>query len=358
MKDIENTRELIKYKEKQATENRQHVLDALIDLCLEGSIKIDKIKGTDTPRSYAPWRRGTQEILGERKWVTVRDILFQSNLKSTKLLEREIMKITKRYEGGYISNIEKVELIEKEKKKYTNVRRTVERNLNYLLKRGLVIRQNHKYSLSNAALQETTYSSSYVGFTALSNLMENLHNSADRTLNENIEQLITFLGCYSFFCLLEGGRPIDDSFVNKVRDVPISKEEKDRLTESWVLGVLQPLMMYKFFLETFLNQIEDPKAREKKGRMEYPPAIASWKAVPLAITPTVLYLNSSPPSGNKGIFYRLDKKMYKKITKTFKKMHPEIYWQLIKGSIGNDPRGAKNNYVRWMSDIPKPFEFD
>ena len=82
------------------------------------------------------------------------------------------------------------------------------------------------------------------------------------------------------------------------------------------------------------------------------------KAVPIGITPTALYHNSFPPLGDKRIFYGLDEKMYKKVTETFKKMYPEIYWQLIKGSISNDPRGAKNNYARWMSDIPKLSEDD
>ena len=160
-------------------------------------------------------------------------------------------------------------LIEKEKKRHRYIRRTVERALIYLIEHGLVIHRNHKYSLSNAAILDTTFSSSYVGFTALSNLMENLHNPTGRTLKENIEQLITFFGCYAFFCLLEAGRPIDDNFVNRVRDTPISKGEKDRLTESWMLEVLQPLVMYKFFLETFLNQIDDRKARGTKSRGGY-----------------------------------------------------------------------------------------
>jgi hypothetical protein len=347
VENIENTKAFIKYKKYQATENRQHVLNALIDLCLEGALKVDNIMGKGMPRSRSPWTRNTREILGQQKWVSVGEILGHlNNNKGAKLREREVKEIIKRYEGGYISNYERDKLIEKEKKKHTHIRRTVERTLIYLIERGLVIRQNHKYSLSNAALLDTTYSPSYVGFTALSNLMENLHSPTRRTLKENIEQLIAFFGCYAFFCLLEAGRPIDDNFVNRVRDIPISKGEKNRLTESWVLDVLQPLMMYKFFLQTFLNQIND-----RKLMMGYHLDHASLKAVPIAITPTILYHNSSPPLGDKRLFYRLDKKMYKKITEIFKKMYPEIYLQLIKGSTSNDPRGAKNNYVRWMSDI-------
>ena len=107
-----------------------------------------------------------------------------------------------------------------------------------------------------------------------------------------------------------------------------------------MLEVLQPLVMYKFFLETFLNQIDGRKARGTKSSGEYPLDVASLKAVPIGITPTALYHNSFPPLGDERIFYDLDEKMYQKVTKTFK-----IYWQLILGSISNDPRGAKNNYA-------------
>ena len=209
-----------------------------------------------------------------------------------------------------------------------------------------------------AAIRDTTFSSSYVGFTALSNLMENLHNPYCKTLKENVEQLITFFGCYAFFCLLEAGRPLDDNFVNMVRDIPIGEEDKNKLTESWTLDVFQPLLMYKFFLEIFLNQIGHPKPRRSKSGRGFHHDFDSLKAVPIRITPTVLFHNSSPSVGDKRIFYSLDENMYKKIAETFKKMYPEIYWQLIKGSISNDPRGAKNNYARWMLDIPKPSEYD
>ena len=310
------------------------------------------------PRSSASWSRNTREKLGDRKWVSVGEILEYLNNKSAKLLGRAVKEITRRYEDDEISDVKREELIEKEKKQHTHVRRTVERTLIYLIERGLIIHQNHKYSLSNAALLDSTYSSSYVGYRALSNLMENLHRPTGRTLKENIEQLITFFGCYAFFCLLEAGRPIDDIFVNRVRDTPISKEEKDRLTESWILDVLQPLVMYKHFLETFLDQIDHRKTRRIKSRKEYHFGLASLKAVPIGITPTPLYHNSFPQLGDKRLFYRLDENMYKKIIDVFKKMHPEIYWQLVKESISNDPRGAKNNYARWMSDIPKLSEDD
>ena len=361
MADIENTKNtkaFIKYKKDQATENRQHVLNALVDLCLEGAFRVDNIERKGMPRSIAAWKRNTREKLGDRKWVAMGEILDSLNNKGARLLERTVTNITRRYHEGEISNIERDELIEREKKQKAYVRRTVERTINNLIERGLIIRQNHKYSLSNTALLDTTYSSSYVGFVALSNLMENLHKPTGRTLRKNIEQLITFFGCYAFFCLLEGGRPIDDIFVNRVRDIPISKEEKDKLTESWILDVLQPLVMYKFFLQTFLNQIDGRKARRIKTRGKYHLDFDSFKAVPIGITPNALYHKSFPTLGDERLFYRLDENMYKKVTDMFKKMHPEIYWQLIKGSISNDPRGAKNNYARWVSDIPILPEYD
>ena len=95
-----------------------------------------------------------------------------------------------------------------------------------------------------------------------------------------------------------------------VRHFPISKGEKDRLTESWMLDVLQPLVMYKFLPQTFLNQMDNQKVRGGGYHLNH----ASLKAVPIAITPTVLYHNSSPPLGDKRLLYRLDEKMYKKIT--------------------------------------------
>ena len=269
----------------QAIKNRKNVLDALIDLSLEGALRVDNIMRKGMPRSHAVWSRNTRETLGQQKWVSVGEILNHLNVKNTKLLEFAVIEITKRYERGYISKKERDELIEKEKKRHIHIRRTIERNLVYLIEHGLVIHQNHKYTLSNEALLDTTYSSSYVGFTGLSNLMENLHKPTGRTLKENIEQLITFFGCYAFFCLLEAGRPIDDNFVNRVRHFPISKGEKDRLTESWMLDVLQPLVMYKFFLQTFLNQMDDQKVRGIKRKGGYHLDQTSWKAVPVGITP-------------------------------------------------------------------------
>jgi hypothetical protein len=181
------------------------------------------------------------------------------------------------------------------------------------------------------------------------------------------------------FWLLEASRPIDDNFVNKTRDTPMSKEEKDRLTESWVLDVFQPLLMYKYFLETFLNQLDDHKVKDIKrifkdgklggfayvgGKDKKHVNLAKrtldlvrehnkeLKVVPIGVAPIRYYI-TYPQAGNKRIFYDLDEKMYKKVTDTFKKTYPEIYWQLIKESVNNDPRGAKNNYVRQISDIPK-----
>ena len=147
--------------------------------------------------------------------------------------------------------------------------------------------------------------------------MENLHNPYCKTLKENVEQLITFFGCYAFFCLLEAGRPLDDNFVNMVRDIPIGEEDKNKLTESWTLDVFQPLLMYKFFLEIFLNQIDHPKPRRLKNSEGYHLDFASPKAVPIRITPTVLFHNSSPSLGDKRIFYSLDENMYKKIAEKF-----------------------------------------
>ena len=358
MEKNETLTAFIKYKRDQATKNRQEVLNALIDLSLEGALKVDNIRKIGVVRECSPRSRGTQETQEDRKWVSVMQVLDYLETKSTKEIEEGILEIKRRYESGDINDKTRDRLIEKEKKRHRYIRRTVERALVYLKEHGSVIHRNHKYSLSNAAILDTTFSSSYVGFTALSNLMENLHNPTGRTLKENIEQLITFFGCYAFFCLLEAGRPIDDNFVNMVRHFPISKGEKDRLTESWMLDVLQPLVMYKFFLQTFLNQMDDQKVRGIKRRGGYHLDHTSLKAVPIAITPAVLYHNSSPPLGDKRLLYRLDEKMYKKITEIFKKMYPEIYWQLIKGSVSNDPRGAKNNYARWMSDIPKLSEDD
>jgi hypothetical protein len=390
--DNEALKVLIKLKKEQATKNRQDVLNALMDLTIDRAQRMNNIKNKGG--GLLSWFE-SKEIREERRWVSIKELLNYLDAKRKILIEKALVEINNRYEGGYINNLERDALIEKERKQFTYVRRTIERALDYLRERGLVIHQNHKYSLSNKAILDTTYSSSYLGFTSLSNLMQNLHMPYCSTLKKNLEQLVTFFGCYVVFWLLEASRPTDDNFVNKTRDTPMSKEEKDRLTESWVLDVLQPLLMYKFFLETFLNQIDDRKARrikrvfkEKRGRRhiyvddngkeylnplktlyfgreryvlengeEYRPDFTSLKAVPVSITPT-RYYNSFPPLGDKQIFYGLDEKMCKKITDTFKKVYPEIYWQLIKGSISNDPKGAKNIHARTMTDIPKVSEYD
>ena len=186
MAEIENTKEFIKYKKDQATENRQEVLNALIDLSLEGALKVDNIKKTGIVRERSAWSGSTQETQGDRKWVSVKQVLDYLETKSTKEIEEVITEINRRYESSDINDKTRDRLIEKEKKRHRYIRRTVERALVYLKEHGSVIHRNHKYSLSNAAILDTTFSSSYVGFTALSNLMENLHNPTGRTLKENI----------------------------------------------------------------------------------------------------------------------------------------------------------------------------
>ena len=115
MEKNETLTAFIKYKRDQATKNRQEVLNALIDLSLEGALKVDNIRKIGVVPECSPWSGGTQETQEDRKWVSVMQVLDYLETKSTKEIEEGILEIKRRYESGDINDKTRDRLMEKEK---------------------------------------------------------------------------------------------------------------------------------------------------------------------------------------------------------------------------------------------------
>ena len=267
--------------------------------------------------------------------------------------------------------------------------RTVQRSLNYLINKGVIVKKNNRYRLSKHSSYNIRISSHSFGYFTLSSLMK-IHDPLYSTLEENINKLITFFGSYVLYCLLEASRPIGDSDFTAEGYEPMPKEEKDKFTEKWLSEVINTRLMYKIFLETFLNQPDDDKIskikkvkfkyalidEEKKEAIkyvyedsegkeydklwginsdrtkyvkedgeEYKIDYESLLAAPLSLNP-FNYGTTWPYNNNDDeIHYGLDNQTCEKINKKFSEKYPEIYHGLVNISTGAPAPQSKNNYA-------------
>ena len=113
----------------------------------------------------------------------------------------EIEKIRKRYENAEIIAKDRDLEIDIIIKKNSFNKRTVQRCLNFLTKRGFIVKKNNRYRLSKHSSYNIRSSSHSFGQELLLSLMK-MHTPLYNTLEENIDKLITLFGSYTLYCLL------------------------------------------------------------------------------------------------------------------------------------------------------------
>jgi hypothetical protein len=174
-------------KDRQATENRDGVLNAFREL-------------------------------GSASTTEVRDHLDNITKEYNKEIKRQAQK---RYENGEIFVTEK----RKQIKRYsidTISLRTIQRKANELRGEGLLEKEGDIYRLTEKALSDVRYFPQLFGSVALMKIGVMFSNSLDQSLVDFVIRFGTFL-VYTF---IEAARPVGKS--------PISIVEKQRLFVSWM----------------------------------------------------------------------------------------------------------------------------
>jgi hypothetical protein len=251
-------------------------------------------------------------------------------------VEKEAQKI---YENGSLTSIDMKRYIEKHTRKPA-VRRTYHRKLKELVKEGLVIKKHRRYSISERVKSDMRFFPRDFGTRALSDIMST-HYPTINTLDKNLDELIKIFGAYIIYCFIEASRPV----VDYSKQHSMSNIEKDKLASEWIQKVFSPLNMYNYFLSTIENQPSDETVKKtlnnnfkevKKGKFVYVDEVSNNKRGPpstqdfamerfVSITSNfnhAQYIKGRP-------VYELDEETIKRLTHSFKKMHPMIYSQLL-----------------------------
>jgi hypothetical protein len=199
-----------------------------------------------------------------------------------------------------------------------------------------------------------------------------IHEPLYNTTEKNICNLVTLFGTYVFYCLLESSRPIDDKYFLGSGYDPMTIEEKNTFTEKWLKDAIDVSLLYRYFIETFLNQPDDDLLKKLKAARPsgyYKPnkdskkleqvfadsegkeyrglGLVEWDGVgyvkengepyfadydsfieiPKVKSP--FFVDSFPPVELYQIPFEIEERMYEKIKKLFSEKYPKLYNKLI-----------------------------
>lgn len=356
----------IRYKKNQRRKFRREILNALVEA--NNSVDSKKKKGKGL---------STKEI---KKYINDKILRSLSQLTD----------INQKYEQGVISKSDKDELEEKVKSKFCIKERTIENHLKDFKKEGWVEKKGKEYFILEDFLKLTHQLSYSYSEEILDSIMK-LHTPLYNTLEKNMSDLITLFGTYVIACILEASRPIDDKFFTVKKMKALTTEQKNEFTKIWLEKVINTRIMYKYFLETFLNQPPDKQVRDlikvqfkelrngvriytdengieydnikhhtadglgcvtKNGEeILYKKAyLEKLKKVPIDTDP-LLFSNSISLSRGSEFFYELDKTNFDKVREALEKSNPNISKQLnntVSWSVGH---GEKTNVLySWISN--------
>jgi hypothetical protein len=173
--------------------------------------------------------------------------------------------------------------------------------------------------------------------------------------------LITLFGTYIIACLLEISRPIEDFFFTNKKLKPLTIEEKNEFTELYLENIIDTKLMYKYFLETFLNQpdsdyernlkkIQFTKKRNNgKDVTDNNSSSIQTKKVPIRKS-SLMYGHSTSLNTNSESCYELNTQSFKMVRETFTTINPEIARQLNSVVSWNVGFGEKANIIySWIS---------
>ena len=327
--------DLKKHKSRESDENRQDVLDTLMEL---NSASIGEI---------------------------IRHICSKKE-EAKRKVEEGAQKI---FEDGLLNRSEMKRYIEKEAPKPA-ARRTYHRKIKELLKDGLVIKKHRRYSISEKVKSDMRFFPRDFGESALSHLMTT-HYPTINTLNKNLDRLIKIFGSYVVYCFIEASRPV----VDYSKRHSMTNIEKDKLASEWIQKVFSPLNMYNYFLAVIENQPSDEAVQKtlnnnfkkvEKGRSENVDEVSNNKRGPQSTQDFAMerfvslssnfnhahYIKGKP-------LYELDEETIKRLTRSFKEMYPIIYEQLLEARanfLGKPkqqslPENKKQN-------MPQYFDYD
>ena len=85
------------------------------------------------------------------------------------------------------------------------------------------------------------------------------HTHLYNTTKKNLKKLTLLFGNYIMRCFLEISKHIDDIYFKAIGYSPMNPAEKNQFTETWLNNLINIPLMYKYFLDTFLNQPDDEK---------------------------------------------------------------------------------------------------
>jgi len=243
---------MTKIKEEDATKNRKMVLFALAQMTLGNKDEAPINEGKEFEEKIPQYKFANVNPLGVSSHQITDYIKKKNEISKT----REIENIEKKYEKGEIdSNRKEIEIHSKREKDVINLR-TVQRSLQFFIRKGLVIREGGKYKLSEDAIENLKSYSGTFGHNVLQSLMR-IHQPGYNSTKKNVSRLITLFGWYVFYCLLEASRPINDEYFVRSGYNPMTTEEKNNFTEKWLKDAIDVSLLYRYFIETFLNQPDD-----------------------------------------------------------------------------------------------------
>lgn len=365
---------MIRINDEIATKNRDEVLSTIIELTM----------GNEEINPYETSGRHLY-INKTHDGVTSYEINQHINQKYERIRDDQIKDLDARYEKGDIDKKERDLREEYIKENNSFNIRTIQRVLKFLIAKELVYKQDNKYYVTDNCKYSIQYSSSSFGSELLFSIMK-LHNPYLNTLGRNVEELIMMFGSYVFLSLLEAARPLDDHYFLSRKNQRLTTSEKNIFTEKWLRDVINVPLLYKFFLETFLNQPDDKtvegivkvrfkETRRIKNQLKYiytdsngkeydhlygifyeyryidkegkevSPSIFDQNrvAVPVSISPIIRFYNTFPfPGKPYDIIYELNNELYEKIREKISENYPAIYNRSLDIGSG-DVRGAKNN---------------
>lgn len=278
----------------------------------------------------------------------------------------------------------------KRKKGYSQ--KNVERGLKYLSAIGEVVKHRGEYYLSETTVFGIKKYSKSFGTDTIESLIK-LNKYHYNTLDENIKGLVEIFGCHIFYCLLEIARPSEYFKTSAVK--ADSKMTKFEFSELWLENVMQLNVLYKYFLETFLNKPEDSFIKEfrklhfshrdsggllvykdtenneyrtnqigidpitgevadlylNKNNERYIPNTIPAIKVPYKITPLSYYNTDFRESKSDGeIHYELNEQTYDQISKIFNNLYPTHYGLLIKAAGVKPKYGLENKSLKKYID--------
>ena len=148
-----------------------------------------------------------------------------------------------RYENGEINK----EQIEKIVEENSMVRETIQRKLKKLVTVGKIVKNDTKYSLSEISLTDIRFFDPKMGkeygFGFLLSLL-GFYFPIDKDLKTRVKEIISILGFYLFYSLIESCRPINFEFVDKNAE----NKTKDYIAYQWFSNSLNPTTILDSFI--------------------------------------------------------------------------------------------------------------